>query len=102
MIDWSMVASREEIETIYKEHRSIEKVSEILGVDSGALRRKMVLEEIPIQPRGHPRPTKLDLFRRIPEKKLRRMSDEEVAKEIGSAVGTAYWYRYVRLVKREI
>ncbi len=107
-IDWDMITegfeeifnvsmtTKEMLENLYKKYRNLVIVGEILGVDPRKVREKIVMYELPIHPRGHLKPTKLDLFNAIPEEELSRLSNKDIAKKIGSVYGTAVNYQYFR------
>ena len=108
MISWNMITegyndlynvdltTKEMLESLYREHRNMSVVAEILGVCPYLLRKKMKLYRIQIQPRGHLKPTKLDLFKALPEEELDGLNNKEIAEKIGLSHKTVIYYQYLR------
>ena len=81
---------------LYAREKSMKRVGDILGVSTSLVHQKIHLEEIPTQPRGHLRPTRMDKLMAIPEDVLSKMSNREVAEKTGIIYGGVPRYRRLR------
>ncbi len=111
-IDWDMVTQgyndnfrtpetkltvKAMLEELYKKTRSMWRMEPILGVNQMTIRAEMIRQGIPMQPRGHLRPTKLDRFKQLTDQELKNLTNKEIADKIGCrSSASIQHYKYLK------